>query len=57
MQRAFAEYLATRSDWAATQAAAKAKILGDRYPGVVDDFTTEEVRQSTHALLSATKSA
>ena len=44
MQRSFAEYLAERSDWAATQAAAKAKILSDRYPGVVDDFTIEEVR-------------
>jgi hypothetical protein len=44
MQRSFAEYLLTRGDWAATQAAAKAKILADRYPGVVDDFTTEEAR-------------
>ena len=44
MQRSFAEYLSERSDWAATQAAAKAKILSDRYPGVVDDFTVEEVR-------------
>ena len=46
MQRSFAEYLATRADWAATQAAAKAKILADRYPGVVDDFTIEEVLAS-----------
>ena len=44
MQRSFAEYLAERADWAATRAAAKAKILADRYPGVVDDFTIEEVR-------------
>jgi len=49
MQRSFAEYLSERSDWAATQAAAKAKILGDRYPGVVDDFTIEEVRRRTSA--------
>ncbi len=47
MQRSFAEYLSERSDWSATQAAAKAKILGDRYPGVVDDFTIEEVRSQT----------
>ena len=48
MQRAFAEWLAMRADWAAQQAAAKAKILADRYPDVKDEFQVEEVRPVLH---------
>ena len=44
MQRSFAEWAAGRTEWAAQQAAAKAKILHDRYPAVSDDFDIEEVR-------------
>ena len=44
MQRAFAEWVAMRADWAAQQAAARAKILSDRYPNVKDEFEVEEVR-------------
>lgn len=43
MQRAFAEWAAMRLDWAQQQAAARAKILSDRYPLVKDDFEIEEV--------------